>query len=190
MNTLIISGSPRKNGNTEKLLSLFEEELINHNISTEFISLSGKNINHCVNCDKCEDLNGCAQDDDFNEIYKLVLNNKGLVIGSPVYVGAPTSLIMALIQRMTYVSFNNNQTLSKKIGGPIAVAGETGHLTTVNCLVDFYLVNEMVIPSSNYWNIGTGVSKGDILKDKKGISYIKRFAENNAWFLKKLEGEV
>lgn len=87
---------------------------------------------------------------------------------------------MALIQRMTYVSFNNNETLSKKIGGPLAVAGETGHLTTVNCLVDFYLVNEMVIPSLNYWNIGTGVNKGDILGDKKAILYIKRFAENIA----------
>lgn len=73
------------------------------------------------------------------------------------------------------------------MGELIAVAGETGHLTTVNCLVDFYLVNEMVIPSSNYWNIGTGVNKGDILKDKKGISYIKRFAENFAWLMKMAE---
>jgi len=43
----------------------------------------------------------------------------------------------------------------------------------VNRLIDFYLVNEMVIPSSNYWNIGVAVNKGDILKDKKGISSIK-----------------
>lgn len=190
MNTLIISGSPRKDGNTETLLSILEEELISHNISTEFISLSGKNINHCLNCDKCNEINRCIQDDDFNNIYKLVLKNKGLIIGSPVYVGAPTSLIMALIQRMTYVSFNNNQILSKKIGGPIAVAGETGHLATVNCLIDFYLVNEMVIPSSNYWNIGTGVKKGDILNDEKGISYMKKFAGNIAWLMKKLEEEV
>ncbi len=97
---------------------------------------------------------------------------------------------MALIQRMTYVSYNNNQTLSKKIGGPIAVAGETGHLTTLNCLVNFYLVNEMVMPGSHYWNIGTGVNKGDILNDQKGISYIKRFAKNIAWLMRKIEEEV
>lgn len=44
MNTLIISGSPRKEGNTETLLSFLEKELINHSISANFISLSGKNI--------------------------------------------------------------------------------------------------------------------------------------------------
>lgn len=38
----------------------------------------------------------------------------------------------------------------KKMGGPIAVAGESGQLTTLNCLIDFYLVNEMTIPSSIY----------------------------------------
>ncbi|QTL98061.1 hypothetical protein GM661_08775 [Iocasia frigidifontis] len=124
MNTLIISDSPRKEGNTETLLSFLEKELINHSISANFISLSGKNIKHCLHCDKCNEINSCIQDDDFNNIYKSVLRNKGLIIGSPVYVGAPTSLIMALIQRMTYVSFNNNETLSKKIGGLLAVAGE------------------------------------------------------------------
>lgn len=123
MKTIIISGSSRKNGNTETLLSVFKKELNNHSISTEIISLSGKNIKHCLHCDKCGGINRCIQNDEFNNIYKLVLKNKGLVIGSPVYVGAPTSLIMALLQRMTYVSFNNNQTLSKKIGGAYCSCG-------------------------------------------------------------------
>ncbi len=190
MNTLIISGSPRKDGNTKTFLSIFEKELKNHKISTEIISLSDKKINHCLHCNQCVNINKCVQNDDFNYIYKTVLSNRGLVIGSPVYVGGPTSIIMALIQRMTFVSFNNNHTLSKKIGGPIAVAGETGQLTTINCLVDFYLVNEMIIPSSNYWNIGTAVNKGDILNDKKGVSYIKKFAENFSWLMGKIEGEI
>jgi multimeric flavodoxin WrbA len=188
MKTLIICGSPRRNGNTEKLLSIFAKELIDHNVSTKMITLANKNIKHCRHCDKCTGINRCIQDDDFNIIYDLALKNKGLVIGSPVYVGTPTSLILAFLQRMTYVSFNNNQPLAKKIGGPITVAGETGHLTTLNNLVDFYLVNEMIIPGSNYWNIGNGVNKGDILSDKKGISYITRFAENMAWMMKKCEG--
>ncbi|SIR17327.1 flavodoxin family protein [Halanaerobium kushneri] len=187
MKAIIISGSPRKKGNTEAVLSLFENKLKNHGISTKMISLSDKDINHCLHCDKCIGINSCTQNDDFNNIYKLVLQNKGLIIGSPVYVGAPTSLILALLQRMTYVSFNNNQTLSKKIGGPIAIAGETGHLTAINCLVDFYLVNEMIIPSSNYWNIGTVVNARDVLKEENGLSYLKRFAKNFAWLIRKIE---
>lgn len=188
MGVLIVSGSPRKNGNTELLLSVFDKELQKNNISTKFISLSGKKINHCINCDKCIGINKCIQNDDFNSIYDEVLKNKGFVVGSPVYVGAPTSLLMAFLQRLTYVAFNNNRPLSKKIGGPIAIAGETGQLTTINCLVDFYLVNEMIIPSSTYWNIGIGVHKGDIEKDEKAKSYIIRFAQNLAWIIKSLEG--
>ncbi|WP_411680629.1 flavodoxin family protein [Clostridium thailandense] len=187
MGMMIISGSPRKDGNTDLLLSILDLELQKNNISTEFISLSDKKINHCTNCEKCNGINKCIQNDDFNNLYNKILNNKGIVIGSPVYVGAPTSLIMAFIQRLTYVSFNNSNTLSKKIGGPIAVGGENGQLTTINCLVDFYLVNEMIIPGSTYWNIGVGVHKGDIEKDEKGKSYIKRFAQNLAWLMKEIE---
>jgi len=64
---------------------------------------------------------------------------------------------------------------------------ETGHLTAINCLADFYLVNEMIIPSSNYWNIGTGVNTGDVLKDENGLSYLKRFAKNFVWLMRKIE---
>lgn len=187
MGMIIISGSPRKSGNTELLLSTLDLELQKNNVTTEFISLFGKKINHCVNCDKCVGINKCIQNDDFNSIYNKILKNKGLVVGSPVYVGMPTSLLMAFLQRLTYVSYNNNHPLSKKIGGPIAVGGETGQLTTINCLIDFYLVNEMLIPSSTYWNIGVGVHKGEIEKDEKGKSYIMRFAQNLAWVMKKME---
>ena len=189
MGVLMISGSPRKNGNTELLLSILDSELQKNNVKTEIISLSGKKINHCINCDKCVGINKCIQNDDFNSIYTNILKNKGLVVGSPVYVGMPTSLLMAFIQRLTYVSYNNKHTLSKKIGAPIAVGGESGQLTTINCLIDFYLANEMIIPSSTYWNIGVGVNKGDIEKDKKGKSYIIRFAQNLAWIIKKMEAE-
>lgn len=191
MGVLIICGSPRKGGNTELLLSFFEKELQQHGIQTEFITLAGKEIKHCINCDKCIGANKCVQRDDFNNIYNKVLENKGLVVGSPVYVGTPTSLLMAFLQRLTYVSWNNNRPLAKKIGGPIAVAGETGQLAAINCLIDFYLVNEMVIPSSYYWNAGVGCGKGDILNDEKGKSYVVKFAQNMAWLMKKLdEGEV
>jgi len=190
MGVLIVSDSPRKNGNTERLLSVFDKELQEHNVNTKFISLSGKKISHCVNCDKCIGINRCVQKDDFNNIYSEVLENKGFVVGSPVYVGMTTSLLMAFLQRLTYVAFNNKNPLSKKIGGPIAVGGETGQLATINCLVDVFLVNEMVIPGSTYWNIGNGVNKGDIEKDEKAKSYMRSFAQNMAWISKSLEGEV
>ncbi|WP_432666388.1 flavodoxin family protein [Wukongibacter baidiensis] len=190
MGVLIISGSPRKNGNTMELLKIFEEELYANEIETDFISLSNKKMNHCINCDRCYKKGKCALNDDFNSIYEKVLNNHGLVLGSPVYVGMPTSLLIAFVQRLTYVSHNNGHTLTRKVGGPIAVAGETGQLATLNSLVDFYLVNEMIIPSSEYWNIGVGAKKGAIKSDENGKRYIKKFAQNLAWLLKNIWGDI
>lgn len=186
MGVLIISGSPRRDGNTVKLLRIFEEELDTNGIKSDFISLADKEINHCINCDKCYKKGKCALNDDFNSIYRKVLKNDGLVLGTPVYVGMPTSLLMAFIQRLTYVSYNNGHTLTRKVGGPIAVAGEAGQLATINSLVDFYLVNEMIIPSSEYWNIGFGAKKGTIESDENGKRYIKKFAQNLVWLLKNI----
>ena len=189
MGVLLISGSSRKNGNTETLLLMLNNELQKSKIDTEFICLSEKNINHCFHCDQCNGIKKCIQKDDFNSIFERMLYHKGLVVGSPVYVGSPSSLMLALIQRATYVSFKNDHQLSIKIGGPIAVGGESGQLTTINALIDFYLINDMIIPGSNYWNIGVGTQKGDIEKDEKGKSYIKRFGENLAWLLMKIGEE-
>lgn len=69
MGVLIICGSPRNNGNTEQLLSIFSEELLQSDIDSELITLAGKKINHCIHCDKCKGKNKCIQNDDFNDIY-------------------------------------------------------------------------------------------------------------------------
>lgn len=184
MTVTIICGSPRRDGNTELLLSMLEKELYEKSIAVNYVKLADLRIDHCIHCDKCRNMNRCIQNDDFNEVYDIVIKNEGLVIGTPVYVGAPTSLILAFIQRLTYVSFNNEHKLDGKVGAPIAIAGEVGQLTAINCLVDFYLVNGMIIPGSTYWNIAIGSKKGDVLKDEKGKKYLKIFSETFVHVLK------
>lgn len=44
----------------------------------------------------------------------------------------------------------------------------------------------MIIPGSNYWNLGIGLNPGDILKDKEGIAAFKDLGKNMVWLLKKL----
>jgi hypothetical protein len=45
----------------------------------------------------------------------------------------------------------------------------------------------MIIPGSNYWNIGFGRDKGDVEKDQEGISIMKTLGQNMAWLLKKMK---
>lgn len=187
---LLISGSPRMEGNTEILLSYCNDRFKDQGLKTELINLSCKKLNHCLGCNRCVGQNQCIQEDDFNEVYNKVLESKGLILASPVYVGMPTSLIMALIQRITIVSFNNGGTLRGKIGGAISIGGEAGQLAAIKDMTQFYLVNEMVVVGSDYWNIGVASKKGDIKADDKSKKYINCFVNNVSNIIKQIGGLV
>lgn len=187
MDILLISGSPRKRGNTEILLEFCYQELKNRGIKTNLICLSDRVINHCRGCNRCRDKDKCILQDDFNDLYQQVLDHNGLVLGTPVYVGMPTSLILAFIQRLTMVAFNNGRTLSGKIGGAIAIGGEAGQLAAIDGLTKFYLVNNMVVIGSDYWNIGFASKKGEIRDDDKSMQYIEKFADNISNLVKLME---
>ncbi|WP_157950039.1 flavodoxin family protein [Vallitalea okinawensis] len=188
MNILLISGSPRKKGNTEMLLEFCSQEVEIRGIKTDLVCLSDKIIHHCKGCNKCRDRDNCILQDDFNRLYRQVLDYDGLVIGTPVYVGMPTSLIMAFIQRLTMVAFNNGRSLSGKFGGGFAIGGEAGQLAAITDLIKFFLVNNMVVIGSDYWNIGFATKKGDIMENDKSLKYIENFAENLLNHVKLMEG--
>ena len=66
-----ISGSPRKNGNTNLLMKEFIKGVAKENkaISIDHFSLADMNIHACNACGACEKIGGCIIDDDMNKIY-------------------------------------------------------------------------------------------------------------------------
>jgi len=44
----------------------------------------------------------------------------------------------------------------------------------------------MMVPGSNYWNMGIGKDKGDVEKDDEGLRTMKVLGENMSWMMKKL----
>jgi len=47
-------------------------------------------------------------------------------------------------------------------------------------------LSQMIIPGSQYWNIGIGREKGEVKNDDEGIQIMKTLGQNMAWLLKKL----
>jgi multimeric flavodoxin WrbA len=45
----------------------------------------------------------------------------------------------------------------------------------------------MIIPGSNYWNLGYGRNKGEVKEDEEGIKTMEVLGNNMAWLLKKLK---
>jgi multimeric flavodoxin WrbA len=52
----------------------------------------------------------------------------------------------------------------------------------------FFLINEMIVPGSVYWNLGIGREKGEVEGDEEGVRTMKALGENMAWLLERTHG--
>ena len=100
MNILILSGSPRKNGNTDLLVEAFAKGASEkHHV--EVVSVHDYKVNPCMGCNACftSEGNTCVQKDDMLLIYEKLANADMLVIASPVYFYGLSAQLKAVIDR-------------------------------------------------------------------------------------------
>ena len=100
MNILILSGSPRKGGNTDLLVEAFVKGTSQkHHV--EVMSIHDYKVNPCMGCNACfkSKDNTCAQKDDMAMIYEKMAHADMLVIASPVYFYGLSAQLKAVIDR-------------------------------------------------------------------------------------------
>ncbi len=182
MKAIAICGSPREGGNTEYYLKTVLSELEQKGIETEFIPMLDKTVKPCRGCYGCLKLKKCVQEDDFESIFLKMEQADIIVLGSPVYVGKPTALLQALLERVTFSARASGRMLSGKVGAPVTVARRAGQVYAFGELLLWYFINDMVIPGSMYWNVAVAGAKGakDADKDLEGIEIMKYTAANLA----------
>ena len=190
MKVIAFNGSGRKNGNTYLLLKIVLDELQAEGIETELVQLAdGNPIQGCIACYRCMEQKNmkCAiETDPFNEYFAKISSADGLLLGSPVYFSDITAGMKALIERCGFVGRANGKTLKGKVGaGVLAVrrAGSNHALASLNYL---FLISEMIIPGSSYWNMGVGRNPGDVSSDAEGIETMQTLGKNMAWLLKRV----
>jgi len=188
MKALAICGSPRLGGNTEQLLRRCLERLAAGGIPGDVVTLAGKSIQGCEACQSCRSLTEmrCAVDDDFNPVFERILAADILVVGSPVHFGSATPALMAVLDRAGYVARGKGNPLSRKLGGPIVVARRAGHNFTYAQLLLWYMINDMIVPGSSYWNVAFGREVGEVQNDDEGLRTIDRFADNLVFLAERL----
>jgi multimeric flavodoxin WrbA len=189
MHAIAITGSPRKDGNTDTLLARCLGGLAQKGISGELVSLRDKTIKGCRGCKSCarnKDKRCGIRDDDFHPIFEQMLGADIIVVGSPVYFGSATPELMALLDRAGYVAKQNGGLFSRKLGGPIAVARRAGHNFTYAQLMFWFMINDMVVPGSSYWNVALALEPGMVKEDAEALATVDRFAENLAWLGEKI----
>lgn len=190
MKAIAICGSPREMGNTEFYLEIMLAELQEQGFETELIPLRDKTILPCRGCYGCLEHKRCVQQDDFEAIFAKMHEADVIIVGSPVYVSKPTSLLQPLLERVTFSGRGSGRLLSGKVGAPVTVARRAGTTMAFSELLLWYFINDMVVPGSMYWNVGVAGARGarDAEKDLEGIDIMKYAANNLAKVAKALAG--
>ena len=192
MKVLAINGSPRKKGNTEILIREVLKVLEKHGINTELIQIGGKKVNGCIACMKCKkNKDGKCHEKNalLNEILSMMVSADGILIGSPVYFADITTETKALIDVAGYALRAAGNPLKQKVGAAVVAVRRAGAINAFDSINHFFLINEMIIPGSSYWNIGVGREKGDVLNDEEGLKTMRTLGENMAWLMKKTQGK-
>lgn len=98
---IVLVGSERKNGNTERLVQAFCKGASQNN-DIEIISVREYKVKACVGCNTCFDRpeHDCFQDDDMRIIYEKIAGADILVIASPVYFYGISSQLKAIVDRL------------------------------------------------------------------------------------------
>jgi len=192
MKVLGINCSPRRKGNTEILIREVFKPLEKNGIKTEFFQLGGKKVNGCIACMKCREARDgkCHQKNEvINECIKKIIKADAIIIGSPVYFADLSSQAKALIDVAGYsIRSLKVNPLKRKLGAAVIAVRRAGAINAFDSINHFFLINEMIIPGSSYWNNGLGREKGQVAEDKEGMITMRVLGENMAWLLKRLKG--
>lgn len=189
MKVVAFNGSPRRDGNTKILIDTIFAILQKEGIETEMIQLGNKKVHGCTACGKCKEIQDgkChIKNDHLNYCIEKMIEADGIIIGSPVYFADVTTEVKALIDVAGYVTRANGFLLKRKIGAAVIAVRRGGALHTFESINNFFLINQMIVPGSSYWNFAFGRDKGEVVNDEEGMQTMKDLAENIAWLLKKV----
>ena len=124
MQTLIFNGSTRKNGDTEALINALVSSLCGE---IKIVSSYNSNISPCVDCRYCWNNEGCAIDDEMQDIYKFLVTCDNIVLASPIWFSSLSGPLLNMISRFQAIwaadAFQKKKQLLNAKKGVIIVVG-------------------------------------------------------------------
>lgn len=186
MKVLLINGSPNAKGCTYTALSEVEKTLRENGIETEMLHVGHLAIHGCIGCRKCKEIGRCVFDDIVNEAAKKFEEADGIVLGSPVYYAGVNGALTTFLDRLYYsTSFDKRM----KVGAAVCSARRAGTTATLDALNKFFLIAEMPIASSQYWNMVHGNTPEEVLQDAEGLQTMRVLGHNMAFLIRAIHSE-
>lgn len=185
MKVLMINGSPHKNGNTYTALREICSVLERDGIYSDIIHIGTRPVRSCIACGQCRlaGTNRCIFDDDIcNQVAREMERADALVVGSPVYYGQPNGAVVSLIQRLF---FSAGALCQGKPAAAVAVCRRGGATSAFQTMCMPFMMMNMTVVGSQYWNIAYGREPGQAALDTEGMQTMRTLGRNLAWLLKK-----
>jgi len=193
MKVVAINGSPNKEGNTFHALNMVGSELKASGIEFEILHIGHKMIHGCTACRKCavtRDEKCNIKTDDLNKWIQQIKEFDGIIIGSPVYYSGIPGTMKSFLDRLFFVSGSNGGLFRHKVAAAIVAVRRTGGSSTLDSLNHYLTYSEMIVVTSNYWNVIHGATAGEVDKDTEGKQIMRVLGKNMAWLLRMKEATV
>lgn len=182
---LFINGSPNENGCISTAMDEVIRVLNENGVETEKIWLGKNAMPDCMACFKCQESGKCVFPDQVNEIGARIDEFAGMVVGSPVYYGGPNGRLTSFLDRLFFSV--PDEKWEGKLGASIVSCRRGGASAAFERLNQYFLMTNMTVVSSQYWNQVHGFTPDDVRKDEEGLQTMRTLAQNMAWLLKVID---
>lgn len=184
MKVLLVNGSPHRNGCTYTALSEVAQRLSKNGIDTDIFWIGTEPISGCIACSSCRKTGKCFINDKVNEFAKMAESADGFIFGSPVYYAGASGQLRCFMDRLFYSASGCFQ---NKPASAVVNCRRGGASTAFDNINKYFMINNMPVVTSRYWNQVHGVCPEDVLKDEEGLQTMRILADNMAWLLKSIE---
>lgn len=184
MKVLLLNGSPHEKGCTYIALSEVARTLEADGVSAEILWLGRDAGTGCAGCGACSKLGKCVVDDIVNVAAEKARACDGLIVGSPVHYAAASGQVTGVMDRLFRSA---GDALCMKPAAAVVSARRAGTTTALDQLNKYFMINQMPVVSSRYWNMVHGARPEEVQQDEEGMSVMRTLAHNMAWLLKSIE---
>ena len=181
MKVILVNGSPKEKGCTYTALKEVEKQLNKNDIETEIFWIGNKPVSGCLGCGGCLKTGKCVIDDKVNEFLGKVKETDGFVFGSPVHFAASSGMLSSFMDRVFY---GRGKLFANKVASAVVSCRRGGATAAVDEINKYFLMTNMPIVSSQYWNMVHGNTPEEVLKDEEGMQTMRTLGNNMAWLLK------
>ncbi len=181
MKVLLLNGSPHKNGCTHTALAEVASVLTARGIEIEEVWIGTKAIAGCIACGSCRAGGRCAFEDVVNEVADRIGEYQGIIVGSPVYYAGISGQVTAFLDRLFYMK---GRAMEHMVGAGVVSCRRGGASAAFDIINKYFLMNNMYVVGSQYWNQVHGNTPEEVMQDAEGLQTMRTLGENMAYLLR------